>query len=185
MTRRETVGIMAILQTAYPAFYAKQDDQERKEAAALWFELFADDDPNLVGAAVKALIVGGGAFPPSIGEIKQKMFDLTHEKELSETEAWALVSKACANGYYGYKEEFAKLPPAVQAAVGRPEQLKEWSNMSLETVESVIASNFMRGYKTILRRQKEDALLPESVKTLIGGIADKMMLGGHVDDETI
>lgn len=181
MTKRDVVGVMALLETAYPAFYAKQTDQQRMEAVALWSELFRDDDPNLVGAAVKAIVVGVGAFPPSIGEIKQKMLDLSNRAKgtpaLSETEAWAMVSRACANGLYGYETEYAKLPPEVQTAVGRPEQLREWAQMDEETVQSVVASNFMRGFKTVQRREKETALLPESVKALIGGVAEKMMLG--------
>ena len=177
MNKKDTLGIMALLQTAYPSYYARQDEQQRREAAAMWHELFADDDANLVGAAVKALIVSGGAFPPSIGEIKQKMYELTAPAELSETEAWALVSRAISNGIYGYAEEFAKLPPTVQAAVGSPNQLREWAMMDTETVQSVVASNFMRGFKTIVRREKEDALLPASVKAMINGLAQNMMLG--------
>ena len=177
MTKRETVGVMAMLQTAYPAFYAKQTDQQRMEAAALWYELFRDDDAGLVGAAVKSLIVGGGAFPPSIGEIKGKMHDLTHEQALSETEAWALVSKACANGIYGYAAEYAALPAEVQTAVGSANQLREWALMDADTLQSVVASNFMRSFKTVCQRERETALLPDSVKAVIGGIADKMMLG--------
>ena len=177
MTKRDVVGIMAILQTAYPSYYAKQTDQQRMEAVNLWAELFADDNAQLVAAAVKTIIVGGGAFPPSIGEIKNKMHDLTTPSEISETEAWAMVSKACANGIYGYEEEFAKLPPTVQAAVGRPEQLREWAQMDVETVQSVVASNFMRGYKTAQRREKEAAMIPESVRTLLEGVGGKMMIG--------
>lgn len=177
MTKRDVVGIMALLQTAYPAYYAKQDDQQRIEAVNLWAELFANDDPGLVGAAVKTIIVSGGAFPPSIGEIKNKMHDLTAPAEMSETEAWALVSKACANGIYGYEAEFAKLPPTVQAAVGRAEQLREWAMMDTETVQSVVASNFMRGFKTAMRREKETAMLPDNVKALLEGVGAKMMLG--------
>lgn len=177
MTKRDVVGVMAVLQTAYPAYYAKSDEQQRMEAVNLYADLFHDDPAQLVMAAVKAIICSSSnPFPPSVGEIKNKMRDLTEPEQLSETEAWALVSKACANGYYGYKEEFAKLPPAVQAAVGRPEQLKEWSNMSLETVESVVASNFMRGYKTILRRERETAMIPESVKMLLESVGKNMML---------
>lgn len=177
MTRADVMGIMAIMETAYPTFYAKSDEQQRMEAVNLYCDLFHDDPAQLVMAAVKAIICSSSnPFPPSVGEIKNKMRDLTEPDELSETEAWALVSKACANGYYGYKEEFAKLPPAVQAAVGRPEQLKEWSNMSLETVESVVASNFMRGYKTILRRQRETAMIPESVRVLLESVGKNMML---------
>lgn len=176
MTRSDVIGIMAILETAYPSYYAKSSDRQRMEAVNLWAELFSDDDPRLVGAAVKTIIVGGGAFPPSIGEIKNKMHDLTAPEEISETEAWAMVSRACANGIYGYEAEFAKLPPTVQAAVGRPEQLREWAMMDGETVQSVVASNFMRGYKTAMRREKETAMIPESVKTLLNGVGSRLMM---------
>lgn len=175
MNKRDTAGVMAMLQTAYPAYYAKQTNQERMEAINLWADLFADDPAQLVHAAVKTIIVSGGAFPPSIGEIKNKMHDLSAPAELSETEAWTLVSRAITNGIYGYQEEYAKLPPTVQAAVGRPEQLKEWAVMDMGEVQSVVASNFMRGYKTVRKRERETALIPESVRTLLAGVSSAML----------
>ena len=178
MTKKDTIGVLAMLQTAYPSYYARQNGQQMREAVNLWSDLFADDNPQVVYAAVKAIIVSGGAFPPSIGEIKNKMHDLTKQDELSETEAWALVSKAICNGIYGYKKEFDKLPPTVQAAVGRPEQLKEWAVMDVGEVESVVASNFMRGYKTAQKREREMALIPDSVKTLIAGVTQAMLPEG-------
>lgn len=175
MNRTDVIGIMAILETAYPAYYAKRDNQQRMEAVNLWADLFADDPAPVVAAAVKAIIVSGGAFPPSIGEIKNKMHDLTTPSGLSETEAWALVSKAIRNGIYGYDAEFSKLPPTVQAAVGRAEQLREWAVMDENDVQSVVASNFMRGYKTVQKRERETALIPDSVKTLIAGVTQAML----------
>ena len=175
MNRTDVIGIMAILETAYPAYYAKRDNQQRMEAVNLWADLFADDPAPVVAAAVKAIIVSGGAFPPSIGEIKNKMHDLTTPSGLSETEAWALVSKAIRNGIYGYDAEFAKLPPTVQAAVGRAEQLREWAVMDENDVQSVVASNFMRGYKTVQKRERETALIPDSVKELLTGVSAAML----------
>ena len=170
MTKRDTIGLMAMLEAAYPAFYGKQTDQQKMDAANLWADLFADDPAQLVYAAVKSIIVSGGAFPPSIGEIKGRMHDLTAPVGISETEAWALVSKALHNGIYGYQQEFDALPPTVQAAVGRPEQLREWAVMSEDEVQSVVASNFMRGFKMIQKREREQSLIPESVKQVLEGV---------------
>jgi hypothetical protein len=182
MNKKDAVGIMAILQTAYPSYYAKQSGQERMEAANLWAELFADDPAPVVAAAIKAIIVSSpNPFPPSIGEIKNKMHDLSTPAVLSETEAWALVSKAVRNGIYGYQDEFDKLPPSVQAAVGRPEQLKEWAVMDEDTVQSVVASNFMRGYKTVQKRERETALIPESVRELLSDVGQHMRLEASHD----
>lgn len=170
MNKRDTIGLMAMLEAAYPAFYGKQNDRQKIDAANLWADLFADDPAQLVYAAVKSIIVSGGAFPPSIGEIKGRMQDLTAPVGISETEAWALVSKALHNGIYGYQKEYDALPPTVQAAVGRPEQLKEWAVMPEDEVQSVVASNFMRGFKTIQKREREQALIPESVKQVLNGV---------------
>lgn len=177
MTKSDVLGIMAILETAYPSYYAKQSNQQRMEAVNLWAELFADDQAALVYAAVKTIIVSGGAFPPSIGEIKNKMYDLTNKGKLSETEAWALVSKACANGLYGYKTEYEKLPPDVQAAVGSAEQLREWAMMDENTLQGVVGSNFMRGFKTVKKREREMSMLPSDVRMLLDGVSQTMMLG--------
>ena len=88
-----------------------------------------------------------------------------------------MVSKAIRNGIYGYQKEFDKLPPTVQTAVGQPEQLREWAVMDVGEVESVVASNFMRGYKTAQRRERETAMIPEDVRNLLTGVGQKMMIG--------
>lgn len=176
MTKADVVGIMAILETAYPQYYAKRGNQERMEAANLWAELFAADPAPVVAAAIKSIIVSStNPFPPSIGEIKNKMHDLTTPADLSETEAWAMVSKAIRNGIYGYKAEFDKLPPTVKAAVGRAEQLREWAVMDIGEVESVVASNFMRGFKTIQKREREVALIPPDVRELLTSVSAAML----------
>lgn len=176
MNRKDAAGIMAILQTAYPTYYAKQSAQQRMEAVNLWAELFADDPGPVVAAAIKSIIVSSpNPFPPSIGEIKNKMHDLTTPAEMSETEAWALVSKALHNGIYGYQSEFDKLPPTVQAAVGRAEQLREWAVMPEDEVQSVVASNFMRGFKTAQKRERDTALIPPDVREMLTGVSAAML----------
>ena len=91
--------------------------------------------------------------------------------------AWALVSKACSNGIYGYREEFAKLPPEVQRAVGAPEVLREWAMMESDTVQSVIASNFQKNYRATQERQKELEKLPQNVRDMLAGVAGNLMIG--------
>lgn len=86
MTYKETLQIMAILKTAYPNYYKGGSDLE--QAAALWAELFADDDVLVVVAAVKSFIVNDDkGFPPVIGQIKTMVRDLTSPKEMTELEA--------------------------------------------------------------------------------------------------
>ena len=81
-------------------------------------------------------------------------------------EAWSLVSKAIRNSAYNSVEEFAKLPPIVQNAVGLPDQLRTWA-LDENYNEQVISSNFMRCYRTELARHEELSKMPAEIKDLI------------------
>ena len=85
-------------------------------------------------------------------------------------EAWALVSRALRNGYYGANEEFEKLPPLVQKAVGSPGNLRNWAQTDAKSIENVIQSNFMRAYKTVVNREKEVERMPADVRALIENV---------------
>jgi hypothetical protein len=82
-------------------------------------------------------------------------------------QAWALVSKALKNGTYGAQEEFDKLPPTVQKAVGSPSQLRNWAVTDEESIENVIQSNFMRTYRVICQREKEISKMPTDIKAIM------------------
>lgn len=179
MTKQETREMLSILKAAYPHSFKDMTLPDASAMLNLWSMMFESDDKNEVYAAVQALIATRTeGFSPTVGEVKEQMQKLKKHDELDELSAWALVSKACSNGLYGYKEEFAKLPPDVQNAVGSPEQLRDWAMMDVDTVQSVVASNFQRNYRTSVKRQKEFAKLPPNVQQMITGIADRLMLEG-------
>lgn len=179
MTREDAVKLLSLLKAAYPHSFKDMTKADAEAVIALWERQFRDNSFEDVSAAVDALISSRTTgYSPTIGEIKEQMHRLHHRDELDEISAWAMVSKACSNGLYGYREEFAKLPPEVQRAVGAPEQLRAWAMMDTDSVESVVASNFQRNYRTTQARQKELEKLPENVRNMISGIADKLMIGG-------
>ena len=82
---------------------------------------------------------------------------------MTEMEAWNLVVKAASNGFYGAKEEFAKLPRDVQEIVGSPAQLREWSQMDSDEFNTVLASNFQRSYRARAESRKVYGRLPENL----------------------
>lgn len=178
MDRNETIKILATLKAAYPGSYRGMTARDAEAMIELWSRMFAESYAD-VNAAVAALIstrtVG---FSPTVGEVKDQLQKLRSANTLPEQEAWALVSRACRNGLYGYRQEFAKLPPEVQRAVGAPEQLREWAAMDADTLQSVVASNFMRAYRTQKARERENAMLPPEVRALITGLSDTLMIGG-------
>ena len=180
MTFDETKTILTLLQTEYPQSFSKMDDRAMAMKLKLWASEFQHDDYRAVYAVVRSIISAGAReFAPNIGVIRDKLSSYSTDGELTENEAWSLVSKALHNGLYGSQKEYDKLPPAVQKAVGEPEQLKRWAMMDESEVQSVVASNFQRSYRTIAFRERELAKIPEDVRNLLTGVGQKMMIGGE------
>lgn len=175
MNREEVIQTLMILKAAYPGSFQNVTKADGKATIELWLRQFASDDPKIVGAAIDNLIASRTVgYSPTIGEIKEQMHKLKNADGMTDAEAWYLVEKACRRGLYNSREEFEKLPPDVQAAVGGPEQLKAWAMMDAETVNSVVASNFRKTFRTVQQREKEKAMMPESVKQYMSGVADQL-----------
>ena len=167
MTREETVKIIRIMVDSYPNY----KPNNVSETVDVWYMMLSDYDYNLIAMALKTYILSDtSGFAPSIGQLVAKMQTINTPQELSEAEAWALVSKAIRNSGYNSVEEFAKLPPLVQKAVGLPDQLKIWA-MDENYNEQVVSSNFMRCYRTELARSEELSKMPKDVKALINNIS--------------
>lgn len=165
MDREETKKIIRIMCASYPNY----KPADISETIDVWASMLSDYSYEHIAVALKSYIATDtSGFAPSIGQLIQKANSLVKKDgELNEIEAWTLVSKALRNGYYGAEEEFAKLPPIVQKAVGSPEQLCLWATSDIKSVETVIASNFMRTYQIETKRAEEYARLPEDVKALM------------------
>ena len=173
MNRQETLKILAVLKAAYPQFYAKQSKDELNEVLALWQSMFEDEPYELVATALKALIkTRANSYPPSIGELNEKIQQLTTTNDMSEAEAWNKIYEAICSALYWSEENFAALPPPLQKIVGSPRQLRDWAMMEPDTVNSVIASNVQRSYKTVMKREREMKALPSSVKGFIEKLSE-------------
>ena len=184
MNLSEATTVLAVMRAAYPHSFKDIKPDDALATAQLWAQMFDKEPYEAVNAAVKALIATRQVgYSPTIGEVKEKLRSLVKTDELNDAQAWALVTKACKNGLYGYKQEFEKLPPQVQKAVGSAEQLRDWSMMDEETFQSVIGSNFKKTFKVVEERERQDALMPDSVKSVVqklaGGFAFPQ-LGGQV-----
>lgn len=164
MTREETVEIIHIICDCYPNF--KPEDLSRTIDA--WQVMLEEYSCEQVAAALKAYITSNtSGFAPSVGEIVAKIQLVSQPQELDGMTAWGLVSKALRNGTYGAVEEFKKLPPLVRQAVGMPDNLKNWATADYQTIETVIQSNFLRTYETIVKRANEINRIPDNIKSLI------------------
>lgn len=179
MNAQETKKVLAILQTAYPHFYKGYDAEQLQLAVKLWAAMFADDDYKSVSAAVSALIVSRTeGFPPTIGQVKAKLYEVTNTGEMTEAEAWALVRKAIGNSAYHAAEEYARLPEMVQDCV-TPEQLRAWA-IDEDFNEGVMMSHFVRSYRQRAEQRKMLTLMPASAKNALEAHRQKLLEGAAV-----
>ena len=166
MTRDETIELLMMVQAAFPNY----KPQDKTVAVNTWFLMLADYPYQQVQMALKAYIATDtSGFAPSIGQIIDKMRMINSHAEQNEMEAWSLVSKALRNGNYKSKEEFEKLPDLVKEAVGSPENIHNWAQSDIKSIESVIQSNFIKSYRLVVNRQKEIQKLPKEIKDMISG----------------
>lgn len=178
MTYDETLIIMGTLRVAYPQYYRNMTQKDAESAAALWAEMFSCDDLPMVIAAVKAFIaVDTKGFPPHIGAIKEqiaKIKEYSSDDELTEAEAWKMVSDA-SKGYYGARD-FDDFPKDIKRIVGSRNMLHTWGMLPEDEVETVVASNFMRSYRAIKAYNREHQKLPEATLNFIQLLSDRMAM---------
>ena len=164
MTREETVKIIRIMSDCYPNY----KPNNLSETVDVWQMMLEEYSCEQVAVALKAYITSNtSGFAPSVGEIVAKIQLVSQPQELDGMAAWGLVSKALRNGTYGAVEEFNKLPPLVKQAVGMPDNLKNWATSDYQTIETVIQSNFLRTYETVVKRANEINRMPDNIKSLI------------------
>ena len=168
MTREETVKIIRIMVDSYPNY--KPNDIS--ETVDVWHMMLSEYTYEQISVALKAYILSDtSGFAPSVGQLVDKMKSITTPQELNEMEAWSLVCDALRNSGYNYAEEYAKLPPLVQKAVGLPTQLQAWA-LTENLNKDVVGSNFIRCYRIEVERQKEISKMPQNVRKMLENISN-------------
>lgn len=186
MTQKEAAKIVDVLMFNYPDTLRNNSEEALVTYIENWHFFFKDDSYAEVLAAVQKIISSSQEhFAPNIGMIREQMRKNREPMGgLSEQEAWELVKRALRNGFYGYKEEFAKLPPTVQRCVGSENMIREWAAMESETLDSVVASNFMRSFRAIRQSAEEDARTPDAIREQLEAFRDKALLSIEAPSKT-
>lgn len=157
-----------ILVKAMKAVYANPIFIPDQDAFIVWYELLKDIPYKLAEIAIQKHMLTE-KFPPTIADIRTKAMEITEIEEISDLAAWSMVYKAICNSGYNSVQEYEKLPPIVQKAVGDPANLREWALMDEKMISSVRA-RFIDSFKVVESRMKEDAKLPNRIKALIDGM---------------
>lgn len=173
MTKEETKQVLTIIRASFPNFFKNMPSKDMSDMMLVWCDIFIEDNAMVVITAVKSYIRSNvSQFPPSVGQIVELMRKLLNPSAIDADKAWELVYKATCNSIYHANEEFGKLPREVQAGIGSPSQLRSWATMDLQTLDSVVASNFKKGYRSRLEEFREFEKLPVQAKAMIQSLTD-------------
>lgn len=163
MTREDVQDLLAMVQATYPNY----NPPSRTAAVNAWTMALEEYSKDEIAMAFKVYMqTNTSGFAPAPGQLIDKIHSITKPQELNEMEAWALVSRAIRNSAYNSLEEYAKLPPLVQKAVGLPSQLRVWA-LDEDYNEQVVMSQFQRCYRAEVARSQEIAKMPTEAKQLI------------------
>ena len=185
MTKKEILMMLNILKIAYPNFYKNVDKEEIEDSVNLYEVMFKDFDGKIVLLAVQELI-NTFKYPPTIADIKEKIYQITNVKDKSASELWDCLLKAIRNGNYGAEEEFKKLPEIVKEYVRNPQQLQEMARMNSDDIHTVVKGQFLKQIENLKQRAKEKDMMTKETKNLIESMKINDLLierSEHFDDQ--
>ena len=164
MTQVEAAKLIRVMMASYPSHFEKLSQDDVKGMVDVWQMLFSDIPYEQASEGLKVYLrTEKTGFPPSPGQVID-CIQKAEPQKMNEIEAWGLVRVAIRNGIYGAEEEFAKLPPDCQKAVGRPGQLTEWAMLPTAEVDTIAAAQFKRVYTSEIKRKQEEAKMPQEVR---------------------
>lgn len=163
MTREDVQDLLMMVQAVYPNY----NPPSRTAAVNAWLMCLGEYDNKVVQLAFETyMTTNTSGFPPVPGQLVEILQSLTQPQELNELEAWSLVRQALKNCNYNSEQEFAKLPTIIQKTVGTPQQLRIWAS-DTEFNENVVSSNFIKTYRTEVKRATELNKMPSDIKNII------------------
>ena len=165
MTREDTIKILSILKASYPNFYKDMSKKDAETTVNLYTEMFEQNNSKLVATAIKELIQHQ-SYPPTIADIKNKIYELTNPDDLNSSDLWEIFKKTIQKGYYGDISEFEKLPDSIKTYLGNnPGRINEIGMMESNTLNTVEKGIFMRQIEAIKDRVKsQKMMLPETLR---------------------
>ena len=156
MNDMEFATIASAIKAAWPNANIMPDKQSKD----VWYTMLVDLEYPVCLNAIKQLI-STNIFPPSIAEIRQKCLAVCETPEKDWGDAWHSVVKAI--GAYGHMREdeametFDVRTRSVVSRLG-------WRNICHSENISADRANFRMIYEAEQKADKEQKLLPETVR---------------------
>lgn len=175
MKRSETIQIIALLAGNYESI-ANKTNSQKQLMVNTWQECLGDLEYNLILQAVKKTIIES-PYPPTIHEIRKNAIELINPTtKKTGIEAWNEAIGMISNGLYMTEEQFNNHSPEVKRFFGSVNQVKQLAMVDMETINTVAKGQFLKQYDILLQRDREEKILPEPMKEMIEGLANKFAL---------
>lgn len=175
MTREETIQVITLLAGNYDSI-AKKDKIQKNLMINTWLECLGDLEYKLVLQAVKKTIIES-PYPPTIHEIRKNAIEIINPSVSRTTiEAWNEAYRMICRGGYMTEEEFKKASPEVQRFFGNVRQVAELAKTDIDVVNTVTKGQFLKQYEILVNREKEQKLLPDSLKQFREKLLENMAI---------
>lgn len=156
MTRNEAAKLVYAMKAAYPGHFAKMGAEDYGNMAEVWCGLLEGYAYEDAAAGLRSYMANDSrGFPPSPGQVIDRMHRLAAPPAPTAEEAWAGICGALENSIYGAEEEFRKLHPLARKAIGGPGWLREACMMDSGLVGSVVKGRFVKAYEDAAGRERE------------------------------
>ena len=179
MNKAETIQVITLLAGNYDSI-AKKDSMQKQLMVNTWLECLGDLDYKLVLQAVKKTIIES-PYPPTIHDIRKNAVEMINPStQRTAIEAWNEAYKMICNGLYMTEEQFEQHSPEVKRFFGDVRQVKEQALVDTDIVNSVTKGQFLKQYEVIVDREKEQKLLPQSIREITNRLienANMKMIG--------
>ena len=176
MIRDETKMIIKMLSSVYINEFSKLTEEKVLNMIDVWTMLLEDEDANKIATVTKAYLKSNpNAFMPTPAMLINMAYEMFAPKGMSEQEAWNTLYKAICNSGYNAQYEYDHLPSEIKPLC-TPSQLRELGMMNIETLNTVVASNFMRSFKAKEKQRTDYAKLPNETKNMISELHNQMKL---------
>lgn len=179
---RLTLKEFAILVKAMKAVYADPRFIADDDAMKTWYAMLCDIPYAELSEAIK-VYMQTEPYTPTIAGIRSKVKDL-RPMEKTPLEAWGIVRDAVTRSGYGYQEEYIKLSPDIQKAVGCAENLQNWSQLNVGELDTVIQSQFLKAYSIVQKRMDESRRTSPEVAARLADLQQRVLLPTPKDAHT-
>lgn len=175
MDKLETIQIITLLAGNYNSI-AEKSKEQKQMMVNTWFACLGDLDFRLIQQAVKKTIIES-PYPPTIHDIRKNAVSIAKPTtKVTAIEAWNEALSMISNGLYMTQEQFERCSPEVKRFFGSVNQVKQLAMVDSDTINSVTKGQFLKQYDVLVEREQEENMLPDSMKQIIGGLANKFSL---------